>query len=214
MVEFSKRLTRLGVGLVLYALGIYVTIRANIGYAPWDVFHTGLGKLTGMSLGLASITVGIVIGLTAVLLGEKIGLGTIANMIVVGLFIDVFMFFDPIPVNHNFWLGIPIMIGGLYIISFATFFYVSSGFGAGPRDSLMVALTRKTKLPVGICRGGIEVAALLTGWYLGGPVGIGTLISALGSGFCVQTTFKLVRFDITKVKQETLGQTFKLRPKS
>lgn len=209
MTTFLKRIVRLSIGLVLYALGIYVTIRANIGYAPWDVFHTGIGKVTGLTLGMASISVGLIIGAITLLLGEKIGFGTIANMIVVGLFIDGFMYFDPIPVNQNFWMGILIMVAGLYIISFATFFYVNSGFGAGPRDSLMVALTRKTKIPVGINRIAIEVAALLTGWYLGGPVGIGTLISALGSGFAVQTTFKLVRFDITQVKQETLMETLR-----
>lgn len=210
MKYFLQRMPRLILGLFLYALGIYVTIRANIGYAPWDVFHTGISKASGMTLGLSSIVVGVVIGLLAVLLGEKIGLGTVANMVVVGLFIDVLIQWDPIPINQNFWLGIPMMILGLYIIAFATYFYIGTGFGAGPRDSLMVALTRKTGLPVGICRIGIELAALATGWYLGGPVGIGTVISALGSGFCVQTTFKLMKFNITSVKHETLADTWRL----
>lgn len=210
MKHFLLRLPRLFLGLFLYALGIYVTIRANIGYAPWDVFHTGLSKATGMTLGMSSIITGVVIGIFAVLLGEKIGLGTLANMVVVGVFIDVLMTWNPIPVNQNFWFGIPMMILGLYIIAFATYFYIGTGFGAGPRDSLMVALTRKTKLPVGLCRGTIEVITLLTGWYLGGPVGLGTVLSAFGSGICVQTTFKLMRFDITSVKHETLADTWRL----
>ena len=150
MKYFLQRMPRLILGLFLYALGIYVTIRANIGYAPWDVFHTGISKASVMTLGLSSIVVGVVIGLLAVLLGEKIGLGTVANMVVVGLFIDVLIQWNPIPINQNFWLGIPMMILGLYIIAFATYFYIGTGFGAGPRDSLMVALTRKTGLPVGI----------------------------------------------------------------
>lgn len=210
MKSFLKRMPRLSLGLFLYALGIYVTIRANIGYAPWDVFHTGLSKATGMTLGMSSIITGVVIGIFAVLLSEKIGLGTLANMVVVGVFIDVLMTWNPIPVNQNFWFGIPMMIVGLYIIAFATYFYIGTGFGAGPRDSLMVALTRKTKLPVGLCRGTIEVITLLTGWYLGGPVGLGTVLSAFGSGICVQTTFKLMRFDITSVKHETLADTWRL----
>ena len=210
MKYFLQRMPRLILGLFLYALGIFVTIRANIGYAPWDVFHTGISKASGMTLGLSSIVVGVVIGLLAVLLGEKIGLGTVANMVVVGLFIDVLIQWNPIPINQNFWLGIPMMILGLYIIAFATYFYIGTGFGAGPRDSLMVALTRKAGLPVGICRIGIELAAWATGWYLGGPVGIGTVISALGSGFCVQTTFKLMKFNITSVKHETLTDTWRL----
>ncbi|MPN01911.1 hypothetical protein SDC9_149124 [bioreactor metagenome] len=163
-----------------------------------------------MTLGMSSIITGVVIGIFAVLLSEKIGLGTLANMVVVGVFIDVLMTWNPIPVNQNFWFGIPMMILGLYIIAFATYFYIGTGFGAGPRDSLMVALTRKTKLPVGLCRGTIEVITLLTGWYLGGPVGLGTVLSAFGSGICVQTTFKLMRFDITSVKHETLADTWRL----
>jgi uncharacterized membrane protein YczE len=210
MKHFLQRMPRLFLGLFLYALGIYVTIRANIGYAPWDVFHTGLSKVTGMTLGTSSIVVGVVIGLFAVLLGEKIGLGTIANMVVVGVFIDLLMAWNPIQMNQNFWFGIPMIILGLYIIAFATYFYIGTGFGAGPRDSLMVALTRKTKLPVGLCRGTIEVITLLCGWYLGGSVGLGTVISALGSGFCVQTTFKLMNFNITSVKHETLTDTWRL----
>ena len=210
MKHFLQRIPRLFLGLFLYALGIYVTIRANIGYAPWDVFHTGLSKVTGMTLGTSSIVTGVVIGLLAVLLGEKIGLGTLANMVVVGVFIDLLIAWNPIPVNQYFWWGIPMMIVGIYIIAFATYFYIGTGFGAGPRDSLMVALTRKTKLPVGLCRGTIEVITLLSGWYLGGSVGLGTVIAAFGSGFCVQTTFKILKFDITSVKHEILTDTWRL----
>lgn len=210
MKHFLQRLPRLFLGLFLYALGIYVSIRANIGYAPWDAFHTGLSKVTGMTLGTSSIVTGVVIGFLVVLLGEKIGLGTLSNMVVVGVFLDLLIVWNPIPVNQNFWLGIPMMIIGIYIIAFASYYYIGTGFGAGPRDSLMVALTRKTKLPVGVCRGTIEVIILLSGWYLGGSVGLGTVIAAFGSGFCVQTTFKIMKFNITSVKHETLADTWRL----
>lgn len=210
MKHFLQRLPRLFLGLFLYAIGIYVSIRANIGYAPWDAFHTGLSKVTGMTLGTSSIVTGVVIGFLVVLLGEKIGLGTLSNMVVVGVFLDLLIVWNPIPVNQNFWLGIPMMIIGIYIIAFASYYYIGTGFGAGPRDSLMVALTRKTKLPVGVCRGTIEVIILLSGWYLGGSVGLGTVIAAFGSGFCVQTTFKIMKFNITSVKHETLADTWRL----
>jgi uncharacterized membrane protein YczE len=194
-------------GNLLYAIGIVTTMNAQIGYAPWDVFHVGIAKTIGLSIGTASIIAGVIIGITAIILGEKLGFGTLLNMVLIGVFIDMFLGFHIIPVANSFLIGLIMMILGLYIIAFASYFYIGSAFGAGPRDSLMVALTRKTRLPVGICRGTIELLAVFFGWRLGGMVGIGTIISALVIGFCVQTTFKLLKFDPTKIKHETLGQT-------
>ncbi|WP_246141026.1 YczE/YyaS/YitT family protein [Bacillus marasmi] len=208
MKLFFNRILRLIFGLFLYSLGIVVTMNAHIGFAPWDVFHVGLAKTIGMSIGTVSIFAGVAIGIITVLLGEKLGLGTILNMVLIGLFLDVLIGFHLIPVASNYMLGIFMMIVGLFIIALASYYYIGSGFGAGPRDSLMVALTRKTGLPVGVCRGTIELLAVLAGWRLGGMVGFGTIISAFAIGFCVQTTFKLLKFDPTKVKHETLDRTF------
>jgi uncharacterized membrane protein YczE len=209
MKVFYLRLLKLLFGLLLYALGIVITLKASIGYAPWEVFHVGLAKTTGISIGNASIAAGLVIGIAAVLLGEKLGLGTILNMILIGIFLDIILGLNLIPSAAGLLQGLPMLIAGLFMISLASYFYISSGFGAGPRDSLMVALTRKTNLPVGLCRGTIEVLAVLIGWRLGGLVGIGTVISAFAIGFCIQTTFRLLKFDATKVRHETLDATFK-----
>jgi uncharacterized membrane protein YczE len=210
MKQFYTRLLRLIWGLFLYALGIVVTMNAQIGYAPWDVFHVGFAKLIGISIGTASIITGIIIGIIAVLLGEKLGLGTILNMVLIGVFLDILIGIHVIPVASNFVFGIIMIIVGLFIIAFASYFYIGSAFGAGPRDSLMVALTRKTGLPVGVCRGTIELFAVFVGWRLGGMLGVGTIISAFLIGFCVQTTFKLLKFKVTEVKHETLDGTYKI----
>lgn len=210
MKEFLIRFSRLILGLFLYAVGIVVTMSAHIGYAPWDVFHVGLGKVAGMSIGNASIITGLVIGIITIILGEKLGLGTILNMVLIGFFLDIIMKLHIIPVLDNMFLGIIMLIVGLFIISLASYFYIGSSFGAGPRDSLMVALTRKTGLSVGLCRGSIELIAAIVGWLLGGMLGIGTVISALAIGFCVQTSFKLLKFDATLVKHETLDVTYKM----
>lgn len=210
MKIFYTRLLRLIWGLFLYSLGIVVTLNAHIGYAPWEVFHVGLAKTTGISIGTASIMTGVVIGLIAVLLGEKIGLGTILNMVLIGVFLDMIIGFQIIPVLNNFPLGIMMLIVGLFIITLASYFYIGSAFGAGPRDSLMVALTRITGLPIGVCRGIIELLAVFIGWRLGGMLGIGTILSAFLIGFCVQVTFKLLKFDATEVEHETLDQTYKM----
>jgi len=194
-------------GLLLYAIGIVITIKANIGYAPWDVFHTGLVKRTGLSLGLISIIVGIIIAIIVTLLKEKLGFGTIFNMILIGLFIDII--FPHIPIAENFIIGIVILVAGLFIIALGSYFYIKSGFGVGPRDNLMVVLARGTRLPVGLCRGIIELFATITGWFLGGMIGLGTVISVIAIGFCIQLVFKLFRFDVTSVKHETLSETIK-----
>jgi len=195
------------IGLLFYAIGIVITIKANIGYAPWDVFHVGLVNKTGLSLGAISIIVGLAIVILVTILKEKLGLGTVSNMVFIGLFIDVI--FPHVPVSNNPILGTVMLIAGLLIISIGSYFYIKSAFGCGPRDSLMVALARRTKLPVGICRIIIELLATFTGWLLGGMVGFGTVISAIGIGFCIQLVFKLFRFDVTSVKHETLGETWK-----
>lgn len=210
MKQFYIRLLRLIGGLFLYALGIVVTMNAHIGYAPWDVFHVGISKTVGISIGNASIIIGVIVVIIAVLLGEKIGIGTILNMLLIGVFLDVLLKLDIIMTTNNFLIGILMMIIGLFIISLASYFYIGSGFGAGPRDSLMVAITRKTGLPVGVCRVTIELLAALVGWKLGGMIGIGTIISAFVIGFCVQVTFKLLKFDPTKIKHETLDMTYRV----
>jgi len=193
-------------GLIFYAFGIVITIKANIGYAPWDVFHVGLANKTGFSLGIVSIAVGFLIVIIVTLLKEKLGIGTILNMIFIGLIIDII--FPHIPTAQNPIIGTIILIAGLFSIALGSYFYIKSAFGVGPRDNLMVVLTKRTKLPVGLCRGIIELLVTISGWLLGGMVGIGTVISVVGIGFCIQIVFKLFRFDVTSVKHETLADTF------
>ncbi len=208
MTGYIVRFIKLNFGLFLYGLGIIVTMRANVGYAPWEVLHSGISQTLGVSIGLVNTAVGALIVAIVFMLGEKIGLGTIFNMFMIGLFMDLILYLDFIPLFDNFWIGSLVLIIGLFIISLGTYFYISSAFGAGPRDSLMVAVTRKTGLPVGLCRGILEVSVVFIGWLLGGMVGLGTVISAFAIGFCVQITFKLVKFDPTQVKHETFGVMF------
>ena len=206
-MKFVIRLVRLVFGLFLYALGIALTIQAHIGYAPWDIFHAGVAKLAGIQLGTASIAAGIVIVALTVLLGEKIGLGTILNMVLIGLFLNAIFALDIIPLAFSVPAGIGMLVAGLFVIALASYFYIGSGFGAGPRDSLMIALRRLTKIPIGICRAVIEGTVLLAGWALGGLFGFGTVLSAIATGFCIELTFTLLRFDVTEVCHETLAET-------
>ena len=208
MKHFLFRLLNMVIGLVLFALGIVTTVKANIGFPPWDVFHVGLSETLGLTFGITSMVVGMVILVVVVLMGEKIGLGTIVNIVVIGIFIDIIIFVDIIQTPENLVLGILMLILGLFFVSIGSYFYIGSGFGTGPRDGLMVVLTKRTKLPVGICRSAVELLVTVVGWLLGGMVGIGTLISVIGIGFCIQITFRVLRFDITKIEHESLRDTF------
>ncbi|MCH4886031.1 hypothetical protein EZV73_00560 [Acidaminobacter sp. JC074] len=203
----KKRLFNLILGLFICSVGITMTIQANIGYAPWDVFHAGLANLLNTTIGLASIVAGLLIVIIVSLFGEKLGVGTILNMVLIGLFIDIIRRFNIIPQADNFLISLIMLILGLFILSVGSYFYIGSGFGAGPRDNLMVVLRRKTGLPVGVSRVIVELAATLVGWRLGGQLGIGTLIAAFSIGFCIQTTFKVLNFNTTHVKHQTIKDT-------
>jgi hypothetical protein len=207
MNKFTKRMLKLLFGLFLYALGIVITMKANLGFAPWEVFHQGVSNTIGLSIGKVSILTGFVICILVVLSGEKLGLGTILNMFLIGIFMDMILGLDVIPQMKGFISGVLMMFTGLFTISFASYFYMGSAFGAGPRDSLMVTIERKTGLAVGISRGMIEGSAVLIGWFLGGPVGLGTIIGAFGISFCIQIVFNLMKFETTRIKHETLGAT-------
>ena len=206
--NFFIRLLNLVIGLFLYALGIVITMRANVGFAPWEVFQAGIAKTTGLSIGVASIFVGLIIIIAVKILGEQIGFGTILNMLLIGIFMDIILYVNIIPKFANIVFCLILLITGLFTISIGSFFYIKTAFGAGPRDSLMVALARRTRIPVGICRSLIELSVTFFGWLLGGMVGIGTVISVIGIGFCIQITFKVLKFNVTAVKHESIGDTF------
>jgi uncharacterized membrane protein YczE len=207
MKSFLIRVVDLVMGIFLLSLGVVLTIKANIGYPPWEVLHVGLARTTGFSIGIASILAGLVIVIFVTACGEKIGLGTVLGVVLTGVFIDLIM--TVIPTGENIAAGSIMLIIGLFFISLGTYFYMKSAFGAGPRDNLMVVLKRKTKLRIGVCRSIIELTAVLAGWLLGGMVGAGTVISVIAIGFFIQITFAIFKFDVTQVQHETLIQTYK-----
>ncbi len=197
-------------GLFLYAIGLQLSVHANIGLAPWDAFSIGVSYITGITYGNVSILTGIVIIIVvAGFLKEKIGLGTILNTILIGVFFDLIQSINLIPFMTNFFSGILMLLSGQVIVSLATYFYISSGMGSGPRDTLMVALIKLfPKVPIGVIRGSIEGTVLIVGFLLGAKVGIGTVIAVFGIGFMLQITFKLLKFDIKTVVHENIFETF------
>lgn len=207
---YIKRFSRLLFGLFLYALGIYLSIQANIGLAPWDAFSMGISIVTGLSFGDVVVLTGILIIGLDFFLKEKIGYGTLLNAILIGTFLDLISFLAPIPQMNGYFSGISMLLLGQMIISFASYLYIGAALGCGPRDALMVALCKRVpKAPVGLVRGLLEGTVLLIGWLLGAKVGIGTVIAVFGIGFVIQWTFHLLRFNVKSLEHESFADTTK-----
>lgn len=209
MKSLTMRIIKLFFGLFLYATGIVLTINANIGLSPWDVFHQGFSNTVGITMGQANIIGGFAIIIYNAFVGEKIGWGTVSNMIFIGIFVDILMLNSLIPVFHNIILQVIMMGLGMLVIGAATYFYISVGLGSGPRDGLMIALTKKTNKSVRFIRSCIEITVVVLGFLLGGSFGIGTLIMAFAMGPCVQFVFKLFKFNVKGVKHRFIDEDIK-----
>lgn len=204
------RITRLFAGLLCYAVGIVMTINAALGLAPWDVFHQGLSKTLGITMGQASIGVGFILIIVDSLLGERLGWGTVGNMFFIGYFMDILMLNHLVPVFEGWIPRLFMLILGMFVIGIASIFYIGAGLGSGPRDGLMVALTKKTGKSVRFIRNAIEISVLTAGYLLGGFIGLGTLITALAIGYIVQFTFRLFHFDVTEIQHRFIDDDVKL----
>ena len=211
--EKGLTIIRLFAGFFLYSAGIVMTINANIGLAPWDVFHQGLSKTFGITIGQASIGIGIIIVIINSLFREKVGWGSLGNMLFIGVFVDLLMLNHIIPEFENLVLRVLMMFSGMFVIGVATYLYISVGLGAGPRDGLMVALTKRTGKSVRLVRNTIETVVVIIGYFLGGSVGVGTLVMALTIGVFVQLAFQLFKFDVNKVEHRFIDEDIKLLKK-
>ncbi|AZM51160.1 hypothetical protein DMB38_35360 [Streptomyces sp. WAC 06738] len=155
-------------------------VRAGIGLDPWDTFHQGLGRQTGWTMGVATIVVGAAVLLLWIPIRQRPGLGTVSNVVVIGVAMDASLAL--LPDVHGLALQIPQMLGGVALNGVATGLYISARYGPGPRDGLMTGLHRRTGLSVRLVRTLIEITVLASGWALGGAVGAGTVVYALAIG--------------------------------
>ncbi|MCQ2430439.1 MAG: hypothetical protein MJ192_08925 [Clostridia bacterium] len=193
------------VSLFVNGFGVWLTIRADFGAAPWDVFNLGLSGTFGIRYGTASIIVSCTILLIDILLREPIGLTMIIDAVTVGKTVDLFNLLDLIPVPETIAGKILMQLAGLVVLAYTYFFYMSAALGCGPRDTLLVGLKKRLKhIPIGIVSVMLLATVTLVGWLLGGPVNVGTLICAFGSGPIMQLAFFTVRFDATKVNHRNI----------
>ncbi len=193
--RYLIRLIVLICSLFLMATGIVCTYRSALGLGPWDVLHQGISYHTPISFGTANIIVGALILLLGLLLKTYPGVGTLLNMILVGIFVDWQLRINWLPDlgGQSLLLRLLVDVIGIILVGLGTAFYISSRMGAGPRDGLMLRLHVLTNKRISIVRATIECSALLIGFLLGGTVGIGTLIFAFGIGPAVEISFGLIK---------------------
>ena len=192
-------------GLLIFAFGVHLTIRADLGLAPWDCLGMGVAKHTPLNYGLSMTCIAVIILIIDVLLKEKIGFGTVIDALLTGNFVQLFHDIDFLPKTKNPVIGILIIIVGLTFMAIGQFFYMRSAQCCGPRDALLVGVgKRMRKVPIGFVQIFILACVLLLGWLLGGKVGIGTLVTALGTGLVMQLVYKIIGFEPRAVEHRSV----------
>jgi uncharacterized membrane protein YczE len=174
----------LGIGFLSCGAGIAAMVQARLGLGPWDIFHQGIARVFGVSIGIANVAVGLVVMLCWVPFRQKPGIGTALNIAMIGPCANLFLAILPHPQLLAWRIGY--MMTGMPLLAFGTALYLSSNLGPGPRDGLMLSLTRRFGLSVRLARTLIECSAFLGGWLMGGDFGLGSLYFALAIGPSLQ----------------------------
>ncbi len=202
---------RIILGLAVFSFGVHLTIYANIGLAPWDCLGMGLAKHTPFNYGICMTLIAVLILMIDILLKEKIGYGTIIDALVTGNFVQIFNSVNPFPENHNLWLGIGLMLIGFVFMALGMWIYMKAEQCCGPRDALLVGLGKRLKkVPIGIVEVLLWAVVLLIGYLLGGPVGIGTIISTFGAGLIMQLVYNIIHFEPRKLQHKGVIEVTKL----
>jgi uncharacterized protein len=180
------------IGFLLYGLALALIIHADLGTGTWLVLEVALANILGIKIGTMTVYMGFAVLILALALREQVGWGTLGNILSIGPWLNLCL--DLIPaVKDNLPLQISMFLLGVLVQGIATAVYIGVDAGAGPRDSLMLAIHRTTGVSIRLARGSIEVIVVLLGWFLGGPLGWGTVVFALLIGHSVQWSFKLFK---------------------
>ena len=206
--QMIKEILKSALGLFIFSIGVYLTIQADIGLAPWDCLSMGVSGKVGYSYGIVHTVISIIILIMDILLKEKIGYGTILDALLVGNYVDLIDHIITLPQFHSIPISCIMVIIGLFIMGYGQYFYMDAAQGCGPRDSLLIALGKRfPKTPIGVVQTVLVGIALLIGWLLGGPVGIGTVISVFGMGTALQIVCKILHFEPRDVVHKNIFET-------
>ena len=189
---FARDFLRIQIGFMLFGLAITLMIRGNIGTSAWAVLEVALAQRIGISIGTMTVLMGFFVLTGAVLMREKMGWGTLGNILSIGPWEDLWLSIVP-SVEKNLPLQIGMLLLAIFIMGLASAIYIGVDAGAGPRDSMMLAIKRTTGISIRAARAIIEVTVVTIGFFLGGPAGFGTLAYALLVGPSVQWGFKIFK---------------------
>lgn len=210
VLKFLKKLTVLMFGLFIFAGGILSIIHAGLGVSPWDTFHLGIIKHINLTLGQVSQVTGFMALILSFFLRQIPGWGTIANMYFIGVFIDIIENLQILPYPTGILGGLALLAAGILLIGWATFFYLNTAWGAGPKDALMMGLVKRFSIPVWVSRTILEVTVVIGGIILGVLPGMGTVVVALCVGPSIQLAYRIGKRDPKVIKHRTLQDDYKL----
>ena len=187
---FPRDFLRIQIGFLLFGLAITLMIRGNLGTSAWAVLEVALAPMLHISIGTMTVAMGFFVLIGALLMREKLGWGTLANILSIGPWEDLWLSIIP-SVENDLLLQTGMLLLAIFLMGLASAIYIGVDAGAGPRDSMMLAIKRTTGVSIRVARAIIEVTVVTIGWLLGGPAGIGTLVFAILVGPSVQFGFKL-----------------------
>ena len=198
-------------GLVIYSFGVYLTIYANIGLAPWDCLGMGITKHTPLNYGSSMVLIGVCAIVIQLILRVRIGFATLFDALITGKLSQLFIDISPYPENHSLWLGIVFMLFGFLFITLGMYVYMSTEYGCGPKDGLLIAIgKRMPKIPIGVVEMLLWTVVTLIGWLLGGTVGIGTVISTFGAGAVMYLFYSVIHFEPRKLRHKSVTETIRI----
>lgn len=202
---------QIAAGLLVFSFGVHLTIYANIGLAPWDCLGMGISYHTPLNYGISMTLVAVLVLGVDLLLKERIGYGTVIDALLTGNFVQMFNDLNFLHENDSLWLGVIFMLVGFVFMALGMYVYMKAGQCCGPRDALLVGVGKRfPKIPIGYVQNGMWAVVLLAGWLLGGPVGIGTVLSTVGAGAVMQMVYNAINFEPRHVKHRSLAEVTKV----
>ena len=201
---FPRDFLRIQIGFALFGLSIALLIQGNLGTGAWGVLEVGLAYLLHLTPGTMTVISGFFVLSGALLMREQIGWGTLANILSIGPWLDVFLGLIP-SIENNLFIQIPMLLVAILMMGFASAIYIGVNAGAGPRDSLMLGLNRTMGISVRKARTFIEITVVTLGWLIGGPAGVGTLVFAVLIGPAVQWGFKVFKVEMHQSAKKDAG---------
>ena len=205
LLDRMKRSLLASAGLILFAFGFYMQLAANIGLSPWTALNQGLSNHLPITFGQASILVSVLIIVSDLLMREAIGIGTILDALLVGWASDLFIALEPIPYQEDFLPGLLVLFVGTVILCVGQWIYMLAALSCGPRDAFLVALGKRLpRLSIGTVNILLCLAVSVIAFFLGGQLGLGTILTLFGTGVLMDIVYKIVKFEPRNVEHESL----------